>query len=71
MDWWVSTWLRTLLGSTPKSDPWNDDPTIRAERLAQHERIDRATGYSAQDQRELRQRRIEAIEETWRRGADA
>ena len=59
---WIKLWLQTLLGSTPRSDPWNDDPRIRAERVGQHRRIDKVTGPSAREQMEDRQRRVDQLQ---------
>lgn len=66
---WVVTWMRTLFGAAPKPDPWNDDPKIREEREGQHQRMNRATAYSAEDQMLLRERRLRTIEDIWRRQA--
>jgi ribosome-binding protein aMBF1 (putative translation factor) len=53
---WVRLWLRTLFGASPRRDPWNDDPHIRAERAGQHDRINKATAQSGWDQADLRRR---------------
>lgn len=46
---WLHAWWRQISGP-PKTDPWNDDPKIRAERRGQHARIGRVTGASAREQ---------------------
>lgn len=42
MQWnWLACWWRQIAGPTD-SDPWEDDPIIRAERESQHDRINKA-----------------------------
>jgi hypothetical protein len=64
---WLSAWLKALSGQSP-SDPWTDDPAIRAERQGQHQRINRTMAYEIQQRR--RERRIRATEEAWQRDHD-
>jgi hypothetical protein len=38
---WLSAWWHQIVGP-PLTNPWEDDPRIRAERRGQHDRITRA-----------------------------
>ena len=38
---WLSAWWRQIVGP-PSTNPWEDDPRIRAERRGQHDRITKA-----------------------------
>lgn len=46
---WLAAWWRQIIGP-PASDPWHDDPRIRAERHGQHQRIDKVTGWVVRDE---------------------
>lgn len=63
---WLSAWWKQLVGP-PAVDPWEDNPQIRAERAGQHDRITKAAEGSYYEQQRLRERRVEAVEESWRR----
>jgi hypothetical protein len=62
---WIKAWWRSLTGTAPRAEPWEDDPQIRAERRSQHERINAVTRWELE--RQLRERRIQTTEEVWRR----
>lgn len=64
---WVMAWIRQLIGP-PQTDPWEDDPRIRAERRGQHDRANKAGEGTYYEQQRRRERRIETTEDTWRRG---
>lgn len=63
---WLLAWWDQIRGRPPV-DPWNDDPEIKRERDRQHRDgvTDGATAYRIQQQ--LRERRIDAQTEAWRR----
>jgi hypothetical protein len=62
---WIKAWLKSLTGTAPITNPWEDDPKIRAERRSQHERINATTRWELERQR--RERRIQTTEDIWRR----
>ncbi len=64
---WLRAWVQALMGP-PMTDPWRDDPTIVSERGGQHERINKVTRYDLE--RQQRERRIRAVEDSWRRKTD-
>lgn len=61
---WLKAWWQAIVGP-PRTDPWEDDPQIRAERQGQHDRIEAATRWDLE--RQVRERRRRATEEAWRR----
>jgi hypothetical protein len=64
---WLKAWMQAMTGP-PRSEPWDDDPQIAAERRGQHDRINRSMSETIQQRR--REQRIRAMEEAWRRGHD-
>jgi hypothetical protein len=64
---WIKAWAQAFFGP-PLTDPWEDDPQIKTERAGQHDRINAATRFDLE--RQQRERRIRAIEESWRRQHD-
>lgn len=63
---WLTAWLRQIVGP-PEINPWETDPDIRAERAGQHDRITKAAEGNYYEQKRLRERRIVATEDAWRR----
>lgn len=66
---WITAWWRQIVGP-PRAEPWDDDPHIRAERRGQHDRIHKANEGTYYEQRRLREQRVKAIEDAWRRQGD-
>lgn len=56
---WLTAWWHQIVGP-PHIDPWEHDPRIRAEREAQHDRMDKAAGVIVRD--EWNQR----VRDSWR-----
>jgi hypothetical protein len=52
---WLMAWWQAITRA-PHADPWRDDPRIRAERMGQHARVNKATALSGWDQMAEQQR---------------
>lgn len=69
---WFAAWWRQITGGPP-SDPWQDDPHIRAERAEQHARINKANEgdyYAQMAERAARERLIDKQGNPWGLGGN-
>lgn len=56
---WLASWWKQITGP-PTTNPWEDNPHIRAERRGQHDRIKKANEGTYYDQWN------ERVRESWR-----